>query len=1196
MKIKLIILLLLVTQLSLAKSSWGLKPDTENRLMAALELSHTQKVAARNKMGGFVTVGDDSNCDFRVGTTKIQNAINSGASEIRIASNIIYEENITINNPLVDLTLRGGFSSCTAAENNLQSNLQQDWTQITRTIGQQSSVFTINGLPDNNITVFENITIVGGDGQGSTSGGSLRVENTESDVLMRNVRLTGGFNMATGGGLSVISSNSVVILKNTSIDNNQTSSNGGGIYCNDFSGMNKFTSIILDTNSAITGNVTQNHGGGAYLDQRCLLSVFSGSSTPFPIPKNKSGTTTKGIGTLADNSGVTMNLANGFGGGVYLSGGAGLLVYGNELCTADACFGDNTNPANIVANSSNEDMSAPSGNGGGIYATGMNTDVTIVAGWIAANKVLLNSGGAIALFDSANLTVSRNGSNCWDAVRCNYFSSNTASQNGGVIYNNNATANISHAYFEGSRASTGVAIYSTNNAMTNVDTSVFDHNGLGGDIDYFDNALIFATSGADMEMKYVTIADNDVTLGVFRIENDISTILLLNSSIVDDAASGPVIAFSGVSSGFVLANCVMAHETSSLTGSNNTIDDPEFVNRVNRDYHLGNTSPAIDYCNTLTTSTNKDIDFQGRGWDNPNLSNFIGPFDIGADESFSKGYLTIGSDGACDFNSAIQTIQNVIDTGVGEVRIANNDNYDAPIIIDGTGLKLRGGYTDCNAADADNSTTRTTIDTPGGIGIATIEISGTSSGSPILIEHIVFSGVSANFSAISAFNAVANITLNDVLVADYNIDAFNFGAAINLSGGAIELTMNDTVLINNSAFKGGGIYCDGNFSKITMTGLSGVSHNFAEAEGGGIHVTNGCEFTLYSGMKNPGAMTNLGISDNQAAAEGGGIYAENGAIVTLYGHEKCENNTCIGNNTDPVNVNNNRSDSDSSGGERGGGIYLTGIGTKVNIYAGLFSENTSPNGGAIYVNDFASLLVERLSKECWDAVKCNYFFKNRALGAGTGGALQNDQGFLKISSAYFEENDGRTGSVLYAFGSNSHNIFEGSVFNHNNNQGNGDNYVIRAAVSSSVEISYSTFADNYIANTSVFGITSDSTLSLYSSIVNEPEGDVLAANPGTTNIVCIMAHELNSFTGAIRFLGDPLFVNRTMRDYHLSRNSPAIDACNVSNSTSPIAQYKDIDFENRGIDDLNINNIFGLYDIGADETLVVDIIFSNGFD
>jgi predicted outer membrane repeat protein len=1189
--VKYVLLGMIISQSINADSNWELSPQTERTLREALILKSQYLKSKQNKANiGFVTVGSDSSCDFRVGNNKIQNAIDSGANEIRIASNDIYQELVTISSPFANVTLRGGFSSCTAASGNIQSNLESDWAEITRPNGQSASIFTIVGLTSNIKTIFENIKIVGGDGQGSTGGGSIRIENTESDVILNNVRLTGGFNMATGGGLSVISSNSVVILKNTSIDNNQTSSNGGGIYCNDFSGMSKFSSIILDTKSAITGNTTLNHGGGAYLDQRCLLSVFSGSSNPFPLPKNKFDSTVKALGALADNSGVTLNNANGSGGGVYLSGGAGLLVYGSELCIADACFGDNTNPANIIGNTSNANNGAPQGSGGGIYATGMNTDVTISAGLIADNKVVFYSGGAIALLNNANLTVNRSGSECWDTVRCNYFSSNTANQNGGVIYNDNATANISHAYFEGSRANIGVAIYSTNNAVTNVDTSVFNHNGLSGDVNYFDNALIFATSGADMEMKYVTIADNDVTLGVFRIENNMGTVLLLSSSIVDDANSGPVIANSGAGSGFIFANCVMAHETNSLNVSNNTVDDPEFVNRINRDYHLSNTSPAIDYCGVLTTASNKDMDFQSHGWDNPNLSNFIGPFDVGADENFVKDYFTIGSDAACDFDSATQTIQDVIDTGVGEVRIAHNGLYESPIVINSS-VKLRGGYLDCSAADVNNSTTHTTIDAPGGVAIPTVSIQGSFFYNSILIEHITFMGQDANFSAISAFGAFAEIILNDVTITGHNIDEFNFGGGINLSEGAIDLTLLDTLVLNNSAHRGGGIYCDGSFSSMTIKGDSGVAHNTAQGGGGGIYLTNGCELTIYSGVSNPDVSTNFGISDNLSYNEGGGIYADLGAQVTLYGHEFCDDSGCVGNNTNPVNINNNISGFSGSpvSNDRGAGIYVSGQDTIINVYASLFKDNLGRNGGAIYVNDLANLNISRLMADCWDSTKCNYFLNNTAIT--TGGAIQSDQGQLNISSSYFEENKGFSGSVLYAFGGNSFARIEGSVFNNNNSVGTTDDYVIRAAASATVEIVHATFADNFIEGSATFGISSNSQLRLYSSIVNDPLGSVLDSS-GMTTLNCVMVHDASLLLGINIIEASPGFVDRNNRDYHLLANAQAKDVCDNSVSQS---QFKDIDFEQRGLDDPLLPNIVGTFDVGADEAFV-ELIFANGFE
>ncbi|VAW38214.1 hypothetical protein MNBD_GAMMA01-1206, partial [hydrothermal vent metagenome] len=1034
--------LLLLMQGSFANSKWGLKPKLEHRLTQALDVSSTYQTRQLSKGGiNFVTVGSDSNCDFRVGSSKIQNAINSGASEIRIASNDVYEENIVINNPAINLTLRGGFSSCTAASSNIQSDLQQDWTEITRPHGQRDSIFKITGLPVDNMTVFENIKIVGGDGQGNTSGGGIQWDDTESDAVLQNVWLTDGFNMATGGGFSIVSSSTTVILNNAIINNNQTNGSGGGIYCNDFSGQSRFSTIILNTKSQLAFNHANQFGGGAALSDSCLLASFAGSSNPAIVNKTQNNFNPNGV--IVNAEGIMLNGAAGSGGGVYLDSGAGLLIHGTELCNTSAqCFGDVQNPANVMENTANTNPLTPATlAGGAIYATGVNTDVTISAAWFNANVANQASGGAIALFDNANLTINRNGSNCWNPVRCNLFRANQASFAGGVIYNDNGNVDISHAFFEGNNANLGAAMYTVNNAQTNVDASVFHHNG--GFPELLSNHLFVANSGADYFFKYSTIADNDTNIGIFRIKNDPGTMLLINSSIIDDVNSGPVLAFGLGGSGFVSAFCVMAHEISSLNGSSNTIDDPEFVDRLNRDYHLSNTSPAIDYCNILTTPTNKDMDFQSQGWDNPNLSNFLGFYDIGADENFTKNYFTIGSDAACDFDSTTQTIQDAIDTGVGEVRIANNGFYDSAIIINDISVKLRGGFLDCSAADANNSTTHTTIDAPGGVNIPAIDIQGAGLENVILIEHLSITGDDSNFSAISAIGAVAKITLNDLTIIGHNIDQFTFGGGVNLSGGAIELLLNDTLIIQNSAFNGGGIFCDGNFSKITVTGDSGISHNTAQGFGGGVYLTNGCELTIYSGVSNPDASTNIGISGNLAYNQGGGIYADLGAQVTLYGHEFCDSNGCVGNNTNPVNINNNISGFPGSptNNDRGAGIYASGQDTTVNVYAGLFKDNLGNNGGAIYINGLASLNVSRLSADCWDATKCNYFLSNRSIT--TGGAIQSDQGLLNISSAYFEENEGTSGSALYLFGSNSFARIEGSVFNNNNNAGNSDDFVIR---------------------------------------------------------------------------------------------------------------------------------------------------------
>lgn len=1183
---------LFLTQTGFANPEWDLKPELEQQLSKALGVSLSYQTKKLN-MGAvnFVTVGGDSNCDFRVGSSKIQNAINSGASEIRIASNDVYLEFITINDPLVNLTIRGGFSSCTAAASNIQSDRQQDWTEITRPNGQAGSVFTITGLNSENMTVFENIKVVGGDGQGLTTGGGIAVVNADSDVILQNMWLTGGSNIVYGGGLLVQSSNATVILNNTTINNNQTISSGGGVYCNDFSGMNKFATIIVNSGSSIALNQTQGNGGGAFLFQKCLLASFAGTANPFPLLKNLQNINEPN-GIIINTQGINLNQAAGSGGGVYLNLGASLLIHGTQLCNiSNQCFGDKQNPANMMENTANTNGLVPSTlAGGAIYATGVNTDVTISAAWFNANVAIQASGGTIALFDSANLTINRNGSDCWDPVNCNLFKANRADFSGGFLYNNNATANISHALIQGSNANLGVAVYNTNNGLTNIDTSILHSNG--GSSGFLSNHLFVGNTGADYNLKYTTIADNNTEIGLFKIADDPGTVLLMNSSIIDDVNSGPVIAFGLGGSGFIGAFCVMAHEISSLTGASNTVDDPEFVDRANRDYHLSNTSPAIDYCNNLTTASNKDMDFQSHGWDNPDLSDFMGPFDIGADENFSKNYFTIGSDAACDFDSITQTIQDVIDTGVGEVRIAHNGFYDSAIIINDESVKLRGGFLDCTAADANNLTTHTTIDAPGGVNIPTIDIQGISLGNSIFIEGLTIKGDDSNFSAISAISAVAEIILNDVFITGHNIDEFTFGGAINLSEGAIDLTLIDSLLFNNSANRGGGIYCDGSSSTITIQGDSGIAHNIAQDTGGGVYLTNACELTIYSGVSNPDTSTNFGISDNLAYNQGGGIYADLGAQVTLYGHEFCDGSGCIGNNTSPVNVNNNVSGFAGSptNDDRGAGIYATDQGTTINVYAGLFKDNLGGNGGALYINDLASLNVSRLSADCWDNTRCNYFMNNESIA--TGGAIQSDQGQLNISSSYFEENQGSSGSVLYAFGPSSFARIEGSVFNNNHAVGTSDDYVIRAAAAATVEIVYSTFADNFIQNTATFGITSNSELRLYSSIVNDPQGIVLDINPGSVTINCVMTHEDSSISGVNIMVGDPGFVDRNNRDYHLLANAAAKDVCDDSVVQS---QFMDIDFEKRGLDDPIFPNFVGSFDVGADEAFV-ELIFTNGFE
>ena len=65
-------------------------------------------------------------------------------------------------------------------------------------------------------------------------------------------------------------------------------------------------------------------------------------------------------------------------------------------------------------------------------------------------------------------------------------------------------------------------------------------------------------------------------------------------------------------------------------------------------------------------------------------------------------FVTIGTDAACDFNSALMGIQNVIETGAEEIRVASNGFYQENIDIFNRNVVIRGGFATCADADDNN--------------------------------------------------------------------------------------------------------------------------------------------------------------------------------------------------------------------------------------------------------------------------------------------------------------------------------------------------------------------------------------------------------------------------------------------------------------------------------------------------------------
>lgn len=572
---------------------------------------------------------------------------------------------------------------------------------------------------------------------------------------------------------------------------------------------------------------------------------------------------------------------------------------------------------------------------------------------------------------------------------------------------------------------------------------------------------------------------------------------------------------------------------------------------------------------------------------------------------------TVGGDNFCTYRLGTTKIQDAIDSGVAEIRIASNTTYTENLTINDRSVTIKGGYSDCTqAASGNRDTVPVLVNGNAVANTPALTISGSTQRNTIILEYLEFRYGSGDVGAgISVSGANAEILMDTVYLRE-NTAVYSGGGML-LSGGDIDVSMVDSLILYNSAGTGGGIMCLGQNNSIVMSGWSSITQNTADfpastgtynGQGGGVFLSLGCGMILYSGTVTPGPSDFRGIANNHAYAEGGGVFVESGSTLVVRGYEYCAEGNCIGDNTSPASFQFNNSDEDATGGEHGGAIYATGSGTLVSMSAFILYDNVSGGrGGGIYLADQATLETGRVTAGCWWTEKCNYFLRNLAsVNAGLGGAIFNDNSDMNVIGTIFEGNRADFGTAIYAIGNNATTRVEGGVFYHNGSSladDYADNYVVRLA-DTTAEFVHSTFSENR-AELATFGANSGmQSFKLYSSIVYDSiSGDVMATGAGgIVDVDCLIAHELTSVPTATRsIIDDPVFVNPGDRNFHIdSVSSPAVDYCDNS-KTGTLMQ--DIDFEIRGWDDPYVpGNIYGAYDVGADETYENDVIFKNGFD
>ncbi len=588
-------------------------------------------------------------------------------------------------------------------------------------------------------------------------------------------------------------------------------------------------------------------------------------------------------------------------------------------------------------------------------------------------------------------------------------------------------------------------------------------------------------------------------------------------------------------------------------------------------------------------------------------------FSIALCSDASAAIFTVGSGPGCT-HGTIQSALNAASAapGADTVRLTRSLTYEpeANTINDSQNLNLVGGFATCTQAATDNI--KTVVSGAGGAAATVLRVfAGT--GVIVKLRHL-------------------NLTLGDP-------GGDVAGGGIYFQGdGALEII--ESSITNNTAGTGGGIYAlaTGSNAELIISASTLITGNTARNNGGGVSIAGPLEMTMTApssliafndalgqasgtgyggGLQVSGpAIAYLGTSGqgglgaiySNSAVDGGGISIISGssdgadALVHLF----------TTNPSQPIMVRGN----DAS--DTGGGVYLQS-------YEGFFESSIARlcswdfriednfardgsaifgnsdsfdsigySGGEIHLNDPQCTRAGAL--RCASGVPCNTLSSNDTVadtGPAAGATIRLLEG-ATLRASRFEMRANRGGYSIRADDGYGPQLSTCLMANNEFTR-----QLIRTEAFGGSSIVDCTIADNLIGSTDVLHI--EGGLLLKGSIIHQPGHLTIAysGTPGLLNVQYVLANDITTLPSDPSIIsGDPAFVDAASGNYHLTRDSLAIDF-----APPVVGDDRDLDNLPRDQDVACVPDLYGVRDLGAFERQagepgcnLPNAIFRDGFE